>query len=1033
MNNQLTTKLFQENNRDINSLKIDYDFSGISGLFVPNTLFSNQVQFGSIGLNYYVNDEYYPGIFISCYNEQNYTGSGIFQGENALKVINNLTGDSITLFYNVGKISCDNNFIINSQPYNIPSGYVQVISYIESKNNTEPFEIILGLNDANKITLDFSGRKNNLNEIYKNINPSEIAAQNILSLSINQNIIEYTYFDIIEDEINNKSIILNNNYFKQPKNIYIGNIPTGKRRANYTGYFGLVDDFIAYNEYIDLSFSEKISKLFIKTGENTGYTNITSITYDIIQSGYLNPTGILGTGITGYQLILSDEVINSSCGDNCIVYVKSGVTGLLTGEKIEYAVVNQEQINTSQQQIIYDLYNENYASRFTKNHIIFTPRIDDQDIYNINLYRDVTNKIEIPNYSLLNNIYITTDNINNKSKLIFFNGVSIPTGGNSISGGYFLSGDNKFIINMYTKSINDTVLYSASDYTGSAHYKLSYTGESKNELFEFKYDPQNVIYPETFNYLKSGNPNPSVFLNGQKLLNNYQYNYNFDLIQPFLISGGNITGTYGFGGGGPETYPGYGPLTAFNANGNILAIGVPHDFTGADLSSAIGAVYIFTGSGNSWNRTQILRSPNLGLSRRFGAAVALSANGNILAVSEPRATVSFSNAGRIILYTGDNNGNFIFSNVITSSSPITSAEFGSNIALNANGNIMAVGSPNRTSSYGRVEIYTGDLLPIFSSRVITPINVQGGVSQTSIRFGTSVQLNASGDILAFGVSASSFVTGAFFASGAVIIYTGTFDSNPVVLNLSGFLNSGLTNIDPSITSTQFGHRVALNAKGNTLAVSTNCNTGIVMIYTGINNNWIPTKLITGKNFQQVFAFNAKGDLLAIAAPDDKDLQGKVELYSNKTGNWELNATFMTNINSGAKFGRSIAFNKNDALLITSSGSIPNTQTTGIGYIYNRYSNISSININPENNLATGELFVYFDNNITGITGSNIKYMSPSGIIYNNERIWLNGIYQNKNENYILTSCSNSLLLTQNELYSKTEPLFTGDYYRFFQV
>jgi hypothetical protein len=82
-------------------------------------------------------------------------------------------------------------------------------------------------------------------------------------------------------------------------------------------------------------------------------------------------------------------------------------------------------------------------------------------------------------------------------------------------------------------------------------------------------------------------------------------------------------------------------------------------------------------------------------------------------------------------------------------------------------------------------------------------------------------------------------------------------------------------------------------------------------------------------------------------------------------------------------------------------------------------------------LATGYVDIITDNFTKNITGSNVKYISSGD--YNNERIWVNGIFQNKNENYILTSCSNSMLLSNNELDIKGQPIFTGDYYRFNQV
>jgi hypothetical protein len=891
MNNQSIISLFERDNRDPSCLEINYDFSGISGLFVPNTLFPNNEQFGSIGLNYFINEEYFPGIFISCYNQQNYTGSGIFQGENNLKVTNNLTGDSFTLFYNFGNISCNKDFTINAQTYNIPSGYIQVLSYIESKNNSSPFQIILGINDANKITLDFSGRNNNNIEVYKSINPAEIAGQNIVTLSFNKNLIEYTYFDIIEDEINTKSIILDNNYFKQSKNIFVGNLPTGRQRSNYTGYFGLIDDFIAYNEYIDLLFSNRLSQLFIKTGESTGYTNVSSFTYDVIQSGYLNPTGIIGTGITGYQMIPSSDIINSSCGDNCLVYVRSGITGILTGEKIEYLVLDQEKIYTNQQEIIYNLYDEHYASRFAKNHIIFTPRLDSKDIYNINYYRDVTNRVEVPNYSLLDNIYITTDNLNTKSKLIFFNGISIPTGDTNIDGRYFTSGNTKFVITTYEKDVKDLVIYSISDYSGSKYTNINYTGQP----IEFDY-PQDKA---------------NLFLNGQKIINNINYNTtglhslrnalnNFEIksLVPYVVSFNNVKQIDGAGGGASDFR-----VIGIIDSGKLISTNIGFYGEGNVPSSLTGVKQIACGGYHDlalFNNGTVSgwgRNTNYQTTGQNGVALTLTG------VKKIAAGGSFSIA-------------LLNDNTITG------------WGLNANNQLDI---PKNINDY---------------------IDIDAGGS-------TSWGLRPNGSVTGWGYSANNLLTAGRHLTGIKQISAGA-DNILVLLNNNTITGWGLN---------QYYQTTGRNGAALTL-------TGVKKVITNI------------------------GSYASLAILDDNTITG-----------WG-------------------AYLDGSPLIISTSLKNVRDAICG-GYDINAFVATSGFNISSD--LATGNLYIYTDNFITGITGSDIKYVSSSGVNYNNERVWLNGVYQNKNENYILTSCSNSLLLTQNEIYSKTEPLFTGDYYRFFQV
>jgi hypothetical protein len=503
---EFLTGYLKENQRNPDSLKIYYDFSGMSGFFVPNRIYGDQTQFNSIPGGFSVNKDYYPGIFISCYKESGlFTGSGIFEGTNNLKVLNKLSGDNLSLFYNFGAMNCNKSFNVGPKQIVIPTGKIQVLSYIESKNlNNNPFEIILGLNDAYKLTLEFSGTiSGNKEENYKSTNLGELSFQNIGGLRLNDKIIEHTYLDFIEDEVFNNTMSLTGSYFNQEKNIYIGNMPSGKSRNGYTGFIGQLDDFIAFEEYFDLNSSVGLSKIFIKTGEATKIINLTGVIYNIISSGFLNPTGIIGTGITGYRMVPSEEIIDSSCGTSCVVYVQSGVTGLITGEKIEYIIAGQEEYNVSQQNIKYNLYDEDYAANFTKNYIVFDAKLDKDDVFDIQLYKDVDTKVEIPDYSFLNKNYLTQDILVGKQLLIFFNGVNISSGNYQI-----LGSENKFAVTSYDKDINDTINYSLSSYSDIESY-----------LFD------NINNPIS-GYTSGGqisNKKYNIFLNGQKLISGLNY------------------------------------------------------------------------------------------------------------------------------------------------------------------------------------------------------------------------------------------------------------------------------------------------------------------------------------------------------------------------------------------------------------------------------------------------------------------------------------------------------------------------------
>lgn len=91
--------------------------------------------------------------------------------------------------------------------------------------------------------------------------------------------------------------------------------------------------------------------------------------------------------------------------------------------------------------------------------------------------------------------------------------------------------------------------------------------------------------------------------------------------------------------------PGHiGNALTISADGNTIAVGAPHESSAAsgingnaDDNSlyASGAVYVFVRSGNAWVQQAYIKASNPGQSDLFGMTVALSADGNVMAVAAP--------------------------------------------------------------------------------------------------------------------------------------------------------------------------------------------------------------------------------------------------------------------------------------------------------------------------------------------------------------------------------------------------------------
>ena len=139
-------------------------------------------------------------------------------------------------------------------------------------------------------------------------------------------------------------------------------------------------------------------------------------------------------------------------------------------------------------------------------------------------------------------------------------------------------------------------------------------------------------------------------------------------------------------------YDFFGESVSLNANGDILAVGIPgHDGGG----NSRGAVNIYQYSNNSWTQ---LGSTLLGNSSldKLGMSVSLNATGTIVACGVPG-----NSPGKVNVYKYTNDWAILGSSI--SGSGVSN--FGKSVSLNAEGNIFAVGQPGSTSDNGNSSVY----------------------------------------------------------------------------------------------------------------------------------------------------------------------------------------------------------------------------------------------------------------------------------------------------------------------------------------
>jgi hypothetical protein len=328
-----------------------------------------------------------------------------------------------------------------------------------------------------------------------------------------------------------------------------------------------------------------------------------------------------------------------------------------------------------------------------------------------------------------------------------------------------------------------------------------------------------------------------------------------DIQQTAYLKASNTEASDHFGCGGVlQGHTGQG--VAISADGTTLVVGAPHESSSAagidgnQRDNSVfdaGAAYVFTRSSDRWSQQAYVKASNPQTSARFGHAVALSADGNTLAVSAVwesssakgingnQSDRSIPQAGAVYVFVRrgpawSQQAYIKASNTGEAGTADTFGEgdqFGFTLALSADGNTLAVGaltedggsagingnqSDNSASSAGAVYVYTRSGVTWSQQAYVKPANPDGGDM-----FGYAVTLSADGNTLGVGSfdedgsgrSVNAPPDNRSGGAGAAYVFTRT-----------GAAWSQQAYIKPSNGESQdsFGVQVALSDDGATLLV-----------------------------------------------------------------------------------------------------------------------------------------------------------------------------------------------------------------------
>jgi hypothetical protein len=377
----------------------------------------------------------------------------------------------------------------------------------------------------------------------------------------------------------------------------------------------------------------------------------------------------------------------------------------------------------------------------------------------------------------------------------------------------------------------------------------------------------------------------------------------------------------------------FGYSLAISADGSVLVVGAHGEdsasaSTPADNSkSNSGAAYVFRrtqgGSGPTWTEEAYLKASNADANDQFGRSVAITSDGNTLAVGATRE----------------------------------------------DGNSAAAPADNSLESSGAVYIFQRGTTSWGQSAYLKPTVVRGGA-----QFGHALGLSADGATLVVGVPLGSPPMGGLMGTGTTYIMQLTNGVWAQQAQLLGFIPGQTSTACPLCGVWQgdlMGASVSISESGNVIAVGAEGQgtipimpripslSGAVYIYRRTGTTWASeaylktTNAGDGDAFGTSVSLSADGETFVAGAPGERSANsnpaddsapgsGAVYLFKRVSGTWQqLVYLKASNIDPDDSFGTSVALSKNAAVLsvganFEASGSSTmqsDNTSTGAGAVY----------------------------------------------------------------------------------------------------
>ena len=452
-----------------------------------------------------------------------------------------------------------------------------------------------------------------------------------------------------------------------------------------------------------------------------------------------------------------------------------------------------------------------------------------------------------------------------------------------------------------------------------------------------------------------------------------------------------------------------GYSVAMNDVGDVIAIGAPRNRGPSNNSP--GQVRVYYYNGTSWIQRG-LDIDGEGSNNRAGASLSMNSDGTIIAIGAPDNNgANGQYSGHVRVYKWNNTswipqGQDIDGELEWDQLSGVGLDYGPSlgVSLNSDGTIVAVGSWGNWQAgiggAGHVRVYK-------YTTTWTQIGLDIDGKTYSERSGFSVSLNSDGTLVAIG---APYMRTIFTSGGNVRIYKWTGS----IWQQRGMTICGEAIEDmfgSSVSLNAVGDILAFGSFGSSPPGTTGLYYGQVRVYKWINDiSWVKQgQSIYGRYYDQrlgvTVALNSVGDIVAIGSSDPYDNNGEVIVYKWNAVSflWEQYAHILSNLSQGETFGRALALNAaGNRLIVGAMNANVSGQNSAGGYsIVYQYSAGSASLVSSSITPSVNNTYVLGRNNMKW----NYGYFSNIITDY----ITVDYIYSSKN----IISCFASLVPTSS--------------------